>query len=205
MPLDAIQPRRGAAPYGLAVVFIIACAGRVVFAGRDGSGAPQQVPIQCVDEEGKALPPSDYVIGISRVYAYADRTNTNPVVEKVTLEGADVDLAAGITVEPCRAAKRADCKENKIDVRVSEASWEQNPSPEGKDQGLREQIWATYYTDVGDLKDDARLLFDTTKGRVSDSDNKLRASNEPKDGTMWVVVHDNRGGAAFVTFPVRVR
>jgi hypothetical protein len=203
MPQDAIQPRKGSAPYGLAIVFNIVCSGRVSYAGRDGSGAPQQLPLRCTDEEGVMLPPSDYVIGISRVYAYAERTNTNPVIEKVTLEGADVDLAAGITIETCKASKRSQCKDNKIDVRVSEASWEENPGSEKAP--LREQIWVTYYTDVGEFENDARLLFDSTKGRVSESDNKYRASNEPRDGTIWAVVHDNRGGAAWVTLPVRVR
>jgi hypothetical protein len=203
LPADIIQPRAGSAPYGLAIVFNIACAGQVRYVGRSGIN-PQQVPIQCTDEQGKQLTPDDYVIGINRVYSYGDRTNTNPVVEKVTLDGADVDLQAGITVDHCVASRRSDCKEWKIDVRVSDASWEINPEP-GEAVNQHEQIWATYYSDQGDLEDDARLLFDSTKGRVSESAVKYRAPYAPGDGTLWIVVHDNRVGAAFVVLPFHVK
>lgn len=203
MPDDVIQPRRGTLPYGLAIVFNIACAGQVRLAERVGN-APQQVPIQCTDEEGVPLSPNDYVIGINRVYSYADRTNANPVVERVTLDGVDVDPKEGITVDRCVADRRADCKPVKIDVKVSDSSWEPNPST-GAASGKREQIWVAYYSDLGDLKDDARLLFDSTKGRIGESDVEYRAPYEPGDGTLWAVVHDNRAGAAFVVLPLHVK
>lgn len=204
VPDDAVQPRPSAeTPYGLAIVFNIVCAGQVRFAELDPARGPQQVPIQCTDEEGTLLPPSDYVIGISRVYAYPDRVNTNPVLEKVTLDGADVDLAAGITVPKCVADRRASCREHEIDIRVSDGSWEENPSELGVP--LREQIWVDYYSDLGDLVSDARLLFDSRAGRAPNSPNKYRAPYEPAEGSIWAVVHDNRGGAAWVVVPLHVR
>lgn len=203
MPADIVKPRLGSAPYGLAIVFNLACAGQVRYVGRSGSN-PQQVPIQCTDEQGNPLGPNDYVIGINRVYSYADRTNTNPVVERVTLDGAEVDLKAGITVDHCVAERRGDCREWKIDVRVSDASWETNPEP-GAAADQHEQVWATYYSDVGDFADDARLLFDSTAGRISESEVKYRAPAAPVDGTVWIVVHDNRVGAAFVVVPIHVK
>lgn len=205
MPGDAIEPRLGSAPYGLAIVFNILCAGRVTFASRDPSAGPQQVPLRCTGDDGVQLSPKDYVIGISRVYAYGDRANTNPVIEKATLEGGDVTIAAGITVEPCRAKKRADCKDNKIDVRVSDGSWEENPDESGHAQGRREQLWVDYYSDTGEFTDDARLLFDAKKGRVSESENKYHAPGAPAEGTMWAVVHDNRGGVSWIVIPLHVR
>ena len=63
----------------------------------------------------------------------------------------------------------------------------------------------TYYSDLGDFKDEARLLFDSTKGRVTESDVEYRAPYEPGDGTIWAVVHDNRAGAAFVVLPLHVK
>ncbi|MBX3205893.1 MAG: hypothetical protein KF764_12540 [Labilithrix sp.] len=203
MPDDIIQPRLGGPAYGLAIVFNIACAGQVRLAERVGN-APQQVPIQCTDEEGVPLSPDDYVIGINRVYAYADRTNANPVVERVTLDGVDVDVDAGITVERCVAGRRADCKPVKIDVKVSDSSWEENPSS-GAAVGQREQIWVTYYSDLGDFRDEARLLFDATEGRISESDVEFRPPYAPSEGTIWAVVHDNRAGAAFVVLPLHVK
>ncbi|HSO35371.1 MAG TPA: hypothetical protein VLT33_22735 [Labilithrix sp.] len=205
MPDDAVKERAGSDPYGLAVVFNVLCAGRIEFLPRDPAGGPQQVPVVCSDENGVKLPPSDYVIGISRVYSFTERVNTNPVLEKVTFEGNDVDLAKGITFEKCTAEKEKDCKENKIDVRVSDSSWESNPADVTRDGELREQIWVDYYSDIGKFDDEARLLFDTRVGRVSDSDVKFRAPKDVTDGTLWAVVHDNRGGAAWVVVPLHVR
>ncbi len=206
MPMDAVQVHNeGIDPYGLVVVFNVLCAGRIEFVPRDPEGGPQQVPVACMDEENVPLPASDYVIGISRVYAYAERTNTNPVIEKVTLEGQDVDLTKGITVEKCVAEKERDCPEIKIDVRVSDASWEQNPADVTREGDLHEQIWVDYYSDIGTFNDQARLLFDTHLGRISDSDVKYRAAKSVTDGTIWAVVHDNRGGAAWIVVPLHVR
>lgn len=205
MPDNAVKAREGSDPYGLAIVFSVLCAGRVEFAPRDAAGGAQQVPVLCSDEDGKKLPPSDYVIGISRVYAYAERVNENPVIESVTFEGKDVVPAQGITVERCTAAKEKDCKENKIGVRVSDSSWEWNPSEVTRDGELREQIWVAYYSDIGTFDSEARLLFDTREGRISDSDVKFFASKDVADGTLWAVVHDNRGGASWSVLPLHVR
>ncbi|MDB4946516.1 MAG: hypothetical protein JWP97_6050 [Labilithrix sp.] len=205
LPNDAVQPREGSDPYGLAVIFNVLCAGRLEFAARDPNGGAQQVPVRCTDENGVQLPPSDYVIGVSRVYAWDVRTNANPNIEKLTFEGKDVDLAAGITVERCTAAKEADCKENKLDVRVSDDSWEENPADVTRDGPLHEQIWADYYADIGKIDDGARLLFETSEGRLTDTENVFRAPPDVVDGTLWVVVHDNRGGSSWRTVPLHVR
>jgi hypothetical protein len=205
IPGDAVKERPGAAPYGLAIVFNILCAGRVEFAARDLSGGAQQVPILCVGEDGVPLPPSDYVIGISRVYAYPDRVNTNPVIEAITFEDKDVIPALGVTVERCLTEKERDCKENKIDIRVSDSSWELNPSEVTRDGEIREQIWVDWYSDLGKFDNDARLLFEASVGRVSDSAVTFRAPKDPTDGTLWGVVHDNRGGSAWIIVPLHVR
>jgi hypothetical protein len=199
MPRDAIIERLGSEPYGLAIVFNIACAGQVRLGQRTGNN-PQQVPIQCTDEQGNPLGPNDYVIGINRVYSYRNQTNTNPTIDKVTLNGGDIDPAKGIVVARCTETKKEDCPSVKIDVKVPPTSWEPNP---GSGQG--EQIWVTYYSDIGELENDARLLYDTRTGRVSESDVEYRAAQTLGDGTLWAVVHDNRAGAAFVTVPIHVQ
>jgi hypothetical protein len=48
-------------------------------------------------------------------------------------------------------------------------------------------------------------LFDTRSGRVSESEVIFRAPADPMDGTMWIVVHDNRGGASWVVLPIHSR
>ncbi|AKU99926.1 hypothetical protein AKJ09_06590 [Labilithrix luteola] len=204
MPADAIQPREGDQIYGLAIIFNVTCAGHVEIAGLDPNGGPQQVPVICADENGNKLPPSDYVIGISRVYSYPNQTNANPIIDKVTLDGVDVDPVAGITVDRCPPDKKSeDCPSVDINVVVPESSWELNPS--SGSENLHEQIWVDYYSNRGDLANDARLLFDTRQGRVDDSAVKFRASKDPGDGLLWMVVHDNRAGAAWIVVPVHVK
>lgn len=203
MPDSVVLDRPGSPRYGLTIIFNIACAGQVRLAERTGSG-PQQIPIQCTDEEGTPLGPKDFVIGINRVYSYDDRTNTNPVIEKLTLDGGVVDPDKGITIDHCVAERRGDCPPVKFGVTVSPSSWELNPSIEGAaDQ--HEQIWVTYYSNLGDLRDEARLLYDPTRGLVTESDVEYRAPYTAADGTLWAVVHDNRAGAAFVVVPLHVR
>lgn len=203
MPLDAVEDCKGTPPYGLAMVFNIACAGQVRFTSYASGGSPQQLPIICSDEAGNALSPKDYVIGISRVYSYPDRVNTNPVIDGVTFEGNPVDLTKGITVDCCTTPKQSDCEARKIDVHVPDSSWEDNQAPGS--ENLREQIWADYYSDQGTLESDARLLFDTRTGRVSDSAVKFRPFEAPGQGHVWIVVHDNRGGATWSIVPIRVQ
>jgi hypothetical protein len=203
VPEDIVQPREGIDPYGIAIVFNIACAGKVELANRDPAAGPQQVPILCTDESGAQLQPKDYVIGISRVYAYTTRTNTNPVIEKLKQDDKDVDPVVGVTVDHCTKSKTIDCPDVKLDTRVSDSSWEDNPIDTAP--GAKEQIWVDYYSDIGEFADDARLLFDTRKGRVDDSTVKFHAPKTPGEGTIWAVVHDNRGGAAWIVIPLHVK
>lgn len=201
IPTNAVVPRAGTTPYGLAIVFNIACAGEVRIADRSGDN-PQQVPIQCTDENGTQLAPSDYVLGINRVYAYTDLTNANPVVDDVRLDGGVVDYDAGVTLPTCTTRKLDDCPPVAFDVDVPPSSWEENPT---ETQVLHEQVWVDYYSDLGKFKDDARLLYDTRSGKVDQSRVEFRAPKTAGDGTVWMVVHDNRAGAAFLTFPLHVR
>jgi hypothetical protein len=206
VPLDIVEARPGADPYGLVYLFNIACAGQVRLVERDPEGGPQQIPVRCTDEEGRPLPPSEYVIGFVRVYAYETRSNANPVIEGVTYQGAPVDLSQGIRLPPCRNVRRraTDCPEHEINVVVPETSWEENPS-EASTGFRREQLWAVYYSDFGELQNDARLLYDPKRGRITDNALTYRAPPDVGDGTIWAVVHDNRGGVGWVLIPVHVR
>ena len=82
---------------------------------------------------------------------------------------------------------------------------ELNPSDVSRDGQLHEQIWVDYYSDLEKFDDDSRLLFDTRAGRVSDPAVTFRSPKDPIDGTLWAVVHDNRGGAAWIVLPLHIR
>jgi hypothetical protein len=209
MPADAIDkhpPTPGAAdPYGLAIVFNVACAGHLELVPLDPAGGPQQVPLGCFDENENQLGPSEYVIGFTRVYAYASRTNANPVItnNQVLFQGNPVDPGAGVHVDRCTTDP---CPEVTFDVDVPESSWEENPGDIDPTGRLRhEEIWVDYYSSIGSLEENARLLYDAIAGRSSDSKMKFQASGAAGDGKLWAVVHDNRGGTSWVEVDVHVR
>ena len=207
MPDDAVKERPGSAPYGLAIVFNILCAGRVEFAARDPSGGAQQVPVLCTDENGVKLPPSDYVIGISRVYAYADSRQHEPGRSRRSRSRARTSCRPqGITVERCTAEKQRDCKENRD--RHPRLGLELGGEPLGghpRRRAPRAESGSTG-TRTSESSTATRGSSSTrAQGRVPDSDVKYLAPKDPTDGTLWGVVHDNRGGAAWIFIPLHVR
>jgi hypothetical protein len=206
VPASAVITRKETPdePYGLTIVFTVACAGRVVFK-RPDLATRQQVPLACVDEDGVNVPPQDYVLGIHRVYIYDQKTNENPVLQGLTVDGKPVDPNVGIEVDRCLLTKRTSCPELKLDVVVPETSWQVQDgvkTAEGTD--AREQIWVDYYATQGDVES-ARLVFDVGSGRVPESAAKLTAGSVVGEGTLFAVLHDNRGGVAWTRVPFRVK
>jgi hypothetical protein len=73
---------------------------------------------------------------------------------------------------------------------------------------LNEEIWADYYTTFGSFSGDTGLLYDATHGSIGDAgttDNQWTPPSTPGTGFIWIVVHDDRGGASWVTIPVTVQ
>jgi hypothetical protein len=213
IPQDIITkhpPVPGApAPYGLVIVFNVACAGHLQILPADpGNAAPQQVPVGCFDKQGNQLSAEDYVIGFTRVYVYDKEgfTNQNPEIDDVTFDGNSVDLAAGVTVSACTASQRSDCATHKIDVVVPASSWEVNMGDLGIDgQPRHEEIWADYYSTGGSFGSGARLLYDVTNGAISGTANDFTAPADVADGSIWIVVHDNRNGTQWKQVPMHVQ
>jgi hypothetical protein len=195
-----------ARPYGLAVLFNYACAGHLELIPFDGSGNPLQLPIGCFDSDGTQLKADDGVFGLLRVYSYNDITNANPVIDSFTQDGAPVDVKAGITLDHCTASRRKDCPKIKLTPVVPETSWEVNPdSNDGKGNTQHEEIWVDYYSTIGDLGDDARLLYDVGEGKIQKDEVEFQAPSDPGEGTLWAVVHDNRGGVEWVVVPLHIK
>lgn len=186
------------APYGLTILFFIACAGRVRIANIDPmSQNPQVRPIQCTDNDGNELGPDDWVFAFTRVYVYDSLTNTNPVISSITLDGQPVDPNLGITVTPCQSKK---CQTYKLAAEVPDSSWEAV-------QDGHEAVYSTFYysAPVGKFDSDGRINFDAAKGRVDDHAVELTPKEVPGEGKIWVIVQDSRGGASFVELPVHVK
>ena len=85
-------------PYGVAIVFNIACAGHVELRKADPNNPdPEQVPFGCFNAQHQPLTPNDYVIGYSEIFAYEKLTNQNPALSSFTFRDASVPLDAHST------------------------------------------------------------------------------------------------------------
>jgi hypothetical protein len=196
----------GGDPYGLAVVFTVACAGHVEYVPPPSGGNPDAVPFGCFDDTGTQLGADDFVFAYSLVYAFTDRTNANPVFSSLTLHGAAVDPAAGITLGHCTKAKIDDCPTTPLDLVVPASSQESDPGNlDASGHVLGEQLYVDYYLTAGKVKNDVVVLFDPRNGRLSNTGDGLYAPQTPGDYELWAVLHDNRGGATWQTFPLHAQ
>jgi len=212
MPADAItarapRPGDGGDPFGIVYAFAIACAGHVEYVPVDpATQSPASNPFGCFDDARNALGADDFVFAFTRVYAFADRRNANPVIDHLTFGGTPVDPAAGITVPHCTASQQSDCPTTDLDTVVPDSSQEPNPADvDAAGHVAGEVIWVDYYATAGRVKTDAPLLFDAHTGRVSGSGDPFEAPLAAGDQTLWAVVHDDRGGASWVTVPMHVQ
>jgi hypothetical protein len=211
MPSDAVTGHTTVAgtrvPYGMGIVFNIACAGHIEALPLDPtSDNPVQIPLGCFDTNGNQLSPDNYVIGYVRVYAFDTVTNANPVIDHVDLNGQAVDLAQGFTVGHCSGS--GSCPTLKIGPVVPASSQEPNPEQiDSKGNVLKEEIWADFYSTFGSFSSAARLLYDPRTGSVGGPDksnNEFSPPSTPGDGSVFIVVHDDRGGASWAVVPVHV-
>jgi hypothetical protein len=213
MPSDAISAHpmvKGMPlPYGLVILFNVACAGHLELVPLDPANI-QAPPIGCFDAQHNRVPPTDYVIGFTRIYAYdpVKNPNNNPDIDYVDVDGMHLPLAMDGTlpsVTMSRCASR--CTKVHIGPVVPDQSWE--PNPEEVDvhgNPVHEQIWAEFFSTFGSFSDDVHLLFDAASGRVAgDTRVEFQPPGDPGSGLIWVIVHDNRGGAKWATLPVTVQ
>ena len=213
MPADVITKHAVVAglpeQYGVVFSFAMACAGRVKTLPIDPTaGNGQVVPLGCFDDQGNQLGPDDYVFTYMRTYAYETATNTNPEIDGVTFDGQTVDTNAGVVIQHCDESLAAgSCAGHPVNVTIPDSSWElATGSPVAPDgTQLHEEIWADYYFTLDNFESDGKLIFDARTGRVTGSDNNDLAPLVPGQGRLFIVVHDNRDGAAWVDFPIVVR
>lgn len=206
MPSDVIASNQGRTsvgdPYGLAVVFTIACAGHVVFLPTPAGASPAALPFGCLDSSGAALSPDDFVFAYTLIYSFTNRTNANPVIDAVTFGGTSVNVDAGITVGHCATSN---CPSTSIGTVVPPSSQETDPGDLGANgQPLKEEIYVDYYVTAGSLKDDTVILYDPQSDSLSGADS-YQAPTSAGDYLFWSVVHDNRGGTSWLQIPLHAQ
>jgi hypothetical protein len=209
MPADVIaahQGPRGDVPYGVMVVFAMACAGHVEAVSPPPGSGPDALPFGCFDSAQQALGPDSYVFAYQVLFAFADRTNANPVIDHLVFAGASVDPAAGITVDHCTASTLDNCPTLQLDTVVPDASQEIDPgNRDANGTVLKEELWADYLLTGGKVKNDVQVLFDPRLGRLPATVNEFSAPLAPGEYTLWSVVRDDRGGTAWLSIPVHAK
>ncbi len=209
MPTTVISSHGGSGggdPYGVAVVFTIACAGHVEYVPTPAGGSLDAVPFGCFDDAGARLGADDFVLAYSLVYSFADRTNANPVIQNVTFGGAPVDPTTGIAVDHCTKSNLDDCPTTPLDVVVPTASQEPDPSDlDANGNVLKEEIYVDYYLTAGKVASDTVVLFDPRGGQVTATSDALSVPQKAGDYQLWAVVHDNRGGATWQALALHAR
>jgi hypothetical protein len=208
MPDDAITRHGGRGqgePYGLVVLFVVACAGHVQYVPPPSGASPEALPLGCFDSAGHALGPSDFVVAFSRVYAFASRANANPVIDHVSFGGTAVDPAAGITLSHCSASSIDACATAPLDTVVPASSQEVDPSSnDATGNPAKEEIWVDYYLTAGKVKNDTVILYALTSGQLPQTSVAFSTPQSAGEFVLWSVVHDNRGGVNWVTVPLHV-
>jgi hypothetical protein len=131
--------------------------------------------------------------------------NSNPGIEDVTFDGAQVDPIAGITMDHCTSSEIEQCTAKPLDISVPESSHELDPSYRTADGQMgKERIMVDYYITAGQVNAN-RLLYDPESGKVKKSDAELRAPLAKGEEMLFAVVRDNRGGIAWQQIPLHVQ
>lgn len=212
------QPEAGAPWYGVAYVFFMACAGELQPVPAEGTSEAGSFPIGCFDKAGNRLGAESFIPGYTQVYAFADgRSNHNPTIESVTLDGEPLtggpDTAPEVEACPVSEEDRLGpkgcgkedpekaCKTYNISVTVPDDVGEDDPSgtlPDGT--RLRETVWVDYFAEAGNFTGDAQLVSDAVYGIRDDFSVQFippASEGEPRAIRVWAVLHDSRGGQEY--------
>lgn len=169
-------------------VVVVACPGTIQ------AGSTDTLPIACVDEMGNPLPLEQFEVGLKRIFVRDSSLNSNPVLQGVTLEGADwTEQTAASAV--CKQQPCSDYADQKIVLRADGAS-EQSVDLQGSP--ITEQSVVQFYATGGEFDADVKL--------ASEPDTKWHANPEDagKRITFWFVVRDDRGGVSWVERSLQV-
>ena len=211
--LAGAHPSSTGTLYGTAYVFFAICAGAV-----RPSSAPEAdaFPIECFDAGGERLGADGFVIGYTQVYVFADgRTNGNPLVQGLSLDGATledaVDSAPAVspcatpsTEQGCGRQEETGCTTYEIKALMDDVA-EVDPESSGSDGSpLREVIWVDYFADAGEFDGGSKLVSDAATGYREDHGTTWIPPAEPGLVTLWAVAHDARGGSSVTRRFVRV-
>lgn len=202
--------------FSTAYVFFAVCAGEV----RPATSNTGDFPLVCYDKvTGDQLSPDSYVVGYTQVFAFSDgRTNTNPPVMGLKFDGEDTGESeeSAKVVAACKAATDSaaqqgcgapsteECDQYPVEALVDDVA---EVDPESSAEAMapaKEAVWVDYFADAGSFDGAKKLIYDPTRGYITDHSTKWTPPAEAGLVTLWAVVHDARGGANVLRRFVRV-
>ena len=169
----------------------------VVCPGRIQRGETFGIPLSCVDEAGRALPPGDFELGVKRVFVHDPNQNRNPRIGQLRWDGAPWPEGE-VKVSACKKTQELRCVsfvEHTIELQ-SDAAEEMSVDREGNP--FDEQAVVQLYATGGKFEHDIRAVKDAQTSWSA------RASDSGELVTLWLVVRDDRGGVSWITRSIRV-
>ena len=140
------------------------------------------------------------------MFVFDQRRNAIPRLDGLTYEGQPLDLAKGIVTPRCTEQDSADCATRDLGVTFDDAVSEVDPDiTTSTGAAQRETLYVDWFTSVGKLRQDRKILFDGQYGRPPKLAAELEPPGAPARGTVWAVFHDNRGGTSWAAFPIEVQ
>lgn len=199
VPADALdslpETARASALVG---ILSIACPGDLTFA--QGSN---ELPFACKESgSGRVMALEEFVVGLKRVQVRSTDRNQNPQIEQILFDGQNWPESEVKTVVACDTDKNdydacaADTK-HELGARPTAASVESGQTQFGVD--FSEQVIVEYYATEGIFENEVKVAAEPETGWAA------RKAASGKDLTLWMVVHDDRGGATWAERHVHVQ
>jgi hypothetical protein len=199
VPADALSSLPENARSGAHVgVISIACPGNLSL--DQGSN---HVPFSCTEAgTGRTFGLDEYIVGMKRIQVRQTDRNQNPVLEEISFDGADWPESEIKTVTACDTDGNdykpcAGSSKHKISARPTRASTESGTTEFGV--AFTEQVIIEYYATDGVFEYEIKIAGSPETGWAA------RKASSGKDLTLWMVVHDDRGGATWAQRQVHVQ
>jgi hypothetical protein len=199
IPDDALDGIPESARTGAQVGLLsVACPG-------DLSLTPSQngFPFQCLEAgTQRELALDEYVVGLKRVQVRTTDRNLNPVVEQVTFDGQDwpedeVKVVTACDTEGNDYKKCSDASKHQLGAVPTAGSVESGLTQFGAP--FTEQVIIEYYATEGIFEYEIKIAAEPETHWAA------RKAAIGKDLSLWMVVHDDRGGATWAERQVHVR
>ncbi|MEO6598617.1 MAG: hypothetical protein ABIQ16_02005 [Polyangiaceae bacterium] len=199
IPTDALDTISENARSGALVGLLsVACPGDLsVTPGHSG------FPFQCLEAgTQRELALDEYVVGLKRVQVRTTDRNLNPTIERVTFDGEEwpedeVKIVAACDTDGNDYKNCNDASKHQLSAVPTADSVESGRTQFGA--AFREQVIVEYYATEGIFEYEIKIAAEPETNWAA------RKAASGKDLTLWMVVHDDRGGATWAQRQVHVQ